>query len=313
MPIFLSKLTSLFVLAGLFLMSCGSPEQNETAQEGTALGVIDALGREVTLQMPAQRIVTIAPGATEIVVAAGGLDQIVGVSNVDTYPEQVLSLPSLSVLPLDFEALVNLRPDLVFASSQVNDPQHVKVFDSLGIPVFYLDGSSWDNVFESLAKAGQLMGTSAYAAQKQASLRERVNRLIDLTKEATLKPQGIFLISDVTSYSFGKGSYVLDVFEWAGVESATAGLSTPAPVLSDEWVLMEKPDIIFGTFSDGFVPSDLLTNHPSWQDLTAIQSGSVYRIPQDIILRPGPRNVDAAYMIAQIAHPELFQSDEDQN
>jgi iron complex transport system substrate-binding protein len=298
------------LIAVLFLLaSCHPAEKESLERSGESVGIEDALGRNIALQNHPIRVVTIAPGASEIVVAAGGLSKLVGVSNVDSDPSETSQLPRFSVLPMDFEAIVALSPDLVFASSQVNDPQHVKVFEALNINVFFLDGSNWDAVFKSIAVAGSLLGSEEEAAQAQAKLEEAKELLVSKTSGLQYKPKSIFLISDATSYSFGPRSYVQELFDWAGARSATSTLSTPAPVLSDEWVLIEDPEIIFGTFGDGFEISDLLKHHPTWNNLTAIKSGKVFSIPQDLILRPGPRNVEAAYLMARKAHPELFIDD----
>ena len=84
-------------------------------------------------------------------------------------------------------------------------------------------------------------------------------------------------------------------------------MGTPSPKLSDEWMLVEDPAYIFGTFGEDFDPSLLVKHHPTWKNLKAIQSGNVFSIPHDLILRPGPGNVNASYIMAQKAHPELFQ------
>lgn len=298
---------ALFILPiALFAISC-SPAENPPLQTSAVPGGwVDATGRQFPSGIPIRRVVTIAPGATEIVAAAGGLNLLVGVSNVDAYPEAVTQLPQFSVLPMDFEAIVTLAPDIVFASSQVNDPQHVTVFEALGIKVFFLNGSSWDAVYNSIGIAGAILRTDSVAAKAQASLQTSINNLVGLTEKIKRKPKAVFLISEVTSYSFGKGSYVQDLFEWAGIESLTADMDIAAP-LSDEWVLTQDPDLIFGTFGDDFDPLELVKHHPTWNDLKAIKSGAIYSVPQDFILRPGPRNVDAAVMMAKNAHPERFR------
>lgn len=297
---------ALFILPiALFAISCSPAENPSPLTSTSAGGMVDALGREFPSDIPSRRVVTIAPGATEIVAAAGGLHLLVGVSNVDTYPEAVTQLPQFSVLPMDFEAIVALNPDIVFASSQVNDPQHVTVFESLGIEVFFFDGSSWDAVHNSIGVAGAILRTDSVATEAQESLQTSVNNLVGLTKKVVKRPKAIFLISEVTSYSFGKGSYVQDLLKWAGIESLTADMDIAAP-LSDEWVLTQDPDLIFGTFGEDFDPLELVKHHPTWSDLNAIKSGAVFSVPQNFILRPGPRNVEAALIMAKKAHPELF-------
>ncbi len=283
-----------------------SSSESDGAESSAGVEVEDALGRKFVFDLPPVRVVTIAPGATEVVAAAGGVGLLVGISNVDTYPPEVLSLPTFSVLPLDVETITSLDPDLVFASNQINDPEDIDVFSALEIPVFYLDASSWDAVHTSILTAGVILDTDSTATARHDSLTTRIEHLIGLTEQLETLPEGIFLISDVTSWSFGPGSYVQDIFRWAGISSLTDSFDTPAPKLSDEFVLLSDPDIILGTFGDDFTPDDILEHHPTWKTLSAYRNGRIYSVEADPILRPGPRNVLAAYQIAEIAHPQLF-------
>jgi len=300
-PAFIVVLISLLLLG-----ACSSEVPNSSSD---SLGEIDALGSQIALQEPAQTVVTIAPGATEIVYAAGGLDRLIGVSNVDSYPEEVLSLPLFSVLPLDIEAIAAMDPDLIIASDQVNDPKDADIFEMLGIPIFYLKTASWKDVKESIGITGRLLGSSEIAAASMDSLEVRVQLLRQATANISDKPTAIMLVSAVTSYSFGPGSYVLDIMEWAGVTSLTQDAETAAPNLSDEFVLASDPDMIFGTFGTDFELESILEHHPSWRTLSAYKNGHIYSIEGDLILRPGPRNVDAAYQMALMAHPNLDFSD----
>lgn len=283
-----------------------SSSESESLANRVGVEVEDALGRKFVFELPPVRVVTIAPGATEVVAAAGGAALLVGISNVDSYPPEVLSLPTFSVLPLDIESITSLDPDLVFASNQINDPEDIDLFSALEIPVFYLDASSWDAVHASILKVGVILRTESAATARHDSLSLRIENLIGLTEQLETLPGGIFLISDVTSWSFGPGSYVQDIFRWAGISSLTDSFDTAAPILSDEFVLVADPDIIFGTFGADFTPDDILVHHPTWITLSAYRNGRIYSVEADPILRPGPRNVQAAYQIAEIAHPDLF-------
>lgn len=270
----------------------------------------DGIGRNFSFTSAASRVVTIAPGATEIVFAAGGFDRLIGVSNVDSYPEEIHDLHRFSVLPIDIEAIVALKPDLVLASSQVNDPKNAISFAAVGIPIFYLDESSWEAVHASIYTAGILLGTERSAEASQTRLSLQIDSLKKKTATIEERPTVVFLISDVTSYSFGAGSYVLDLLEWAGLRPLTSELTTPAPVLSDEFVLISDPDVIIGSFRSGFQARDLLKHHPTWSVLSAVRNSRVFSVDGDTILRPGPRNVDAAYAMARAVHPHLFAIDD---
>jgi iron complex transport system substrate-binding protein len=283
-----------------------SSSESDSLTHRVGVDVEDALGRKFVFDQPPVRVVTIAPGATEVVAAAGGARSLVGISNVDSYPPEVLSLPTFSVLPLDIETITSLDPDLVFASNQINDPEDIDVFSALNIPVFYLDASSWDAVHNSILTVGVILDTGSTATARHDSLTTRIEHLKGLTEQLETLPEGIFLISDVTSWSFGPGSYVQDIFKWAGIATLTDSYDTPAPILSDEFVLLSDPDIILGTFGDDFTPDDILKHHPTWKTLSAYKNGRIYSVEADLILRPGPRNVLAAYQLAEFAHPQLF-------
>jgi len=298
-----------FLLAFLlFLCACGTGQGESTKGEfpENEAAITDALGRSVSTMATALEVVTIAPGATEIVAAAGGLSRIMAVSNVDSYPPEVLHLPRFSVLPLDIETITAMDPDLIFASNQVNDPRDAATFDRLGIPIFYLETATWTQVSRSIGYAGSLLGIENHARRSMDSLNARIDSLRMLTDSIIERPTAVFLVSDVTSYSFGPGSYVMDIMDWAGVESVTADFDSAAPQLSDEFILTQDPDIIFGSFGPDFNQSTLLEHHPTWRTLSAFKTNQIYSIEADLILRPGPRNVEAAFQIARLAHPGIM-------
>src|SRR6185503_16872757 len=81
-----------------------------------AVAAVDSDGRRVTLERPAQRIVSLAPHATEQLFAAGAGAKLVAVSEYSDYPEEAKRLPRVaSSGAVDLERLLALKPDLVVA------------------------------------------------------------------------------------------------------------------------------------------------------------------------------------------------------
>jgi len=267
----------------------------------------DGLERTVNLQNPPQRVVSIAPGATHIMRAAGGLSSLVAITSADYREQDLAGLPRISALPLDLEAIVALDPDLVLASDQVNDPSHADLFDALDIPIVYLGSASWEAVLASIRMTGDMMGTSEQATSMVDSLAKKRDELMAKTAAPGVRPTAVFLISPIQSYSFGAGSYVLDLMRWAGLDPITSSFDTPAPVLDDEWVLMHNPDVIIGSFGEDDAKDALLNHHPTWQSLDAIRNDRIFSIPAADILTPGPRNLQAASQMARSVHPHLFE------
>jgi ABC-type Fe3+-hydroxamate transport system substrate-binding protein len=283
--------------------ACTSPDTDETAPR-----VTDALGRTVPLSRPVERVVSLAPNLTEIVYAAGAGSTLVGVTTAANYPPSVDTLPAISALPVDFEAVAAQNPDLVLATDQINAPRDAETFDALDVPIYFFSFATLADVLDAIRTTGDLLGTSAAAADSAAALQREIDALQRRTASVQDPPRVLVLIGDDTLYAFGQGSYIHELVALAGGQSITDTLATQAPTLSDEYVLTAKPDVIVGAWGEDYDPSRLLVLHPTWDVVPAVQNGRVYSLPQDLLLRPGPRLVDGARRMARALHPSLFES-----
>ncbi len=282
----------------------GEEEAPDAPQTAT-----DGLGRRVTFPHPPERVVTLAPNLTEIVFAAGAGEKLVGVTTADDYPPAVDTLARIAMLPTNFEAIAALRPDLVLATDQVNTPRDAETLAALDLPVYFFSFSTLDGVIEGIRTTGRLLGTAPAAEAAADSLRRAARRLRTRTASVENRPRVLFLIGDETLYAFGKDSYVHTLIELAGGQSLTAGLDATAPVLSEEFVIEEKPEVIIGAFGAEYDAAALLEKHPAWRGVVpAIEDGRVYSLEEGLVLRPGPRLVEGAWQMARMLHPALFDS-----
>src|SRR5262245_179397 len=76
--------------------------------------VVDDAGRTVVLAGTPQRIVSIAPGATEMLFAAGAGDRVIATVEYSDEPEAAKAVPRVGDnSAIDMERVVALRPDVV--------------------------------------------------------------------------------------------------------------------------------------------------------------------------------------------------------
>ncbi|GIV62191.1 ABC transporter substrate-binding protein [Rhodocaloribacter litoris] len=291
----------LFLLAA-WSAGCG----DHTAPPAGTLRFTDDLGRTVALERPVRRVVTVAPSLTEIVFAAGAGDRLVGVTTADDHPPAVDTLPRFSALPVNFEAVAALQPDVVLATSQINNPRDAETFAALGIPMVFFSFRTLDDVTRVLRSVGMLLDTGPAAEAAADSLERRIAALRARTDTLSSRPRVLFLIGDETLFAFGAGSYIHTLIALAGGASVTADLTTEAPILSDEFVLTARPDVIAGAFGEDYDPARLLERHPTWHVVPAVQAGRIYGLPPALFLRPGPRLVEGAYRLAARLHPGLL-------
>ena len=308
-----------------FLPACGPPSAESEEAVGDARSaaqppsavtdtvvtdtvVTDALGRSVRFQHPVSRLVSLAPNLTEIAFAAGGGRRLVAGTRSDDFPPPVDTLPKISALPVDFEAIAAQRPGLVVATDQVNAPRAADTFDALDLPVYFFSFEQVGDVFDGIRQMGRLLGTASAAADSAAALEASFDALQARTDDLGDgdRPRVLVLIGDETLYAFGGSSYVHTLVEAAGGRSITADLEASAPTLSEEYVLEQRPDVIVGAWGGDYDPGRLERLHPTWDVVPAVASGRVYSLDPDFLLRPGPRLVDGAWAIARHLHPSRF-------
>lgn len=293
-------------LLPLALVTGCSDASRDRAPASDSLRFVDDLDREVELGAPAERIVALAPNLTEIAFAAGAGAQVVGAGVPDDYPAAVDTLPRFSILPLDFEALAALEPQLALATDQVNNPRDAAILETLGIHTAFFTFDQVGDIFRAIEEVGRLAATSPSADRAADSLREAFADVRRRTAGLTSRPRVLFLIGDETLYAFGRHSYVQDLVEAAGGESLTADLDRRAPVLTEEFVVEQRPDVIVGAWGRGYDVARLGQLHPAWHDVPAIRDGRVFTVDADLFLRPGPRVVSGTRHLAALLHPSTF-------
>ncbi len=287
------------LLAAAFMASCGPAATEEPT-------VTDDLERQVSFSPPATRIFPLAPNVTEQIVAAGGADQLVAVSTADTYPPWVDELPRIGTLPLDFEALVAEEPDLVVANAEINPERDAETLDALGIPTLFLTYTTVADVPRTIRLLGTWLGTEAEADATADTLTAQFDAFRAAADTVKHRPRVLFLIGDETLYAYGAGSYVHELIAMAGGESITATLPAAAPVLSEEFVLTQRPDVIVGSFGEGYTTADLLAKHPTWDIVPAVRDGRVYSIDGALISRPGPRLLRGVQALRAAIHGDTL-------
>ena len=278
----------------------------------TPIEIMDGLNRIVTLDLPAQRIVSMAPSNTEILFAIGAGDQVVGRDEFSDFPAETSSIPSVGGGFGDYnnEAIINLQPDLVIAA-EINTAEQVKVLDDLGITVFYLSNSnSIDEMYANLLTIARLTGHAAETSSLIESLKARVSAIEEKLGEVPDRPK-VFYELDATDpnapYTAGAGTFIDTLITKAGGENIASDLGSEYPSISAEELLLRNPEIILlGDAAYGITP-DLVSARPGWEAIDAVMKQRIYAFDDNLVSRPGPRLVDGLEALAILLHPELFQ------
>ncbi len=132
----------------------------------TDIALTDDAGRTVTLQLPAKRIISLAPNLTEFLFEIGAGSTVVAVSNADDYPPDVDALPRYSSFPMDYEALVSFNPDVLLATDVINNPKDADQFTSLGLPILFYSFKTWEDIPRIMREISKITGNTIYANER---------------------------------------------------------------------------------------------------------------------------------------------------
>jgi iron complex transport system substrate-binding protein len=284
---------TIFAVLLLFASACGGQKQDAAGN----IEIIDDLDRIVSLERSPERLVTLAPNLTEIVFASGHAEHLVAVTTADDFPPAVNELPSFSALPLDLEALSVLQPDLVLATDHVNDVRAAGRLDALGIPSLYFHFDAVSDVFRVMRVVCDMFASRCPAADSLQALWSSIPERDDPGQP---RPSVLLLAGDDVLYSFGAQSYTEEMIEAAGGLSVTRDRRGQASVLSEEFVLATRPEVIVLTMGTDYDTSMLLQRHPAWDVVPAIAQSHVYSVDADYFVRPGPRLVEGTVRLKQI-------------
>lgn len=260
--------------------------------------VQDDKGNTVTLPRPAQRIVTLAPHVTEMVFAAGAGERIVGTVNFSDYPAAAKAIPRIGDnRQVDIERLVALKPDLIVVWRHNAADRQLDMLQKLGIPLFYSEPHEIDDIPKTLLRLGVLFGTEQHASQQAAKLRRQADVLAGQYRDRA-RVRVFYQVWDAPLYTLSGRHIVSAAIRLCGGENIFNGLSTTAPVVTVEAVLLEQPDAIVSG-DQRTQSSSGLEHWKQYPGLNAVKRGNLFSIDGDLLNRPGPRLLDGATALCE--------------
>jgi iron complex transport system substrate-binding protein len=267
----------------------------------------DALGREISLERPPERIIPLAPNLTEILYALGLGDRVVGVTNHCNYPPEASLKPKVgSYINLNVEEIISLSPDLVIGTVDGNERIILDLLQQAGLRVFFVNPRTVRQVIGTILALGSLCGAIENARTLSRDLTKRVNHVIQKTG-STRRPLVFLQIQIQPIMSVNKHTVHDDLIRLAGGRNMTAEEPVTYPRISMEEVIQRRPEVILiSSMERGGRFEKARQEWLKWTSIPAVQNKRVYLIDSDLIDRPSPRLIDGLEIMARCIHPEAF-------
>ena len=246
-----------------------------------------------------QRIVSLSPTATEMLFAIGAGDQVVAVDEMSNYPDEALAkATALSGYTPNVEAIAAYEPDLVVHDGSTDLGAQL---DSLGI-VNWVGAAAmtFDDIYVQIEQLGAATGHVDEAAALVANMRAAIEAAVASAPKLA-KPPRYYHELDPTYFSVTSNTFIGQVYGLFGLRNIadTTEGTTDYPQLSEEFIISQSPDLIFLADSKCCGESrDSVAQRPGWAATSAVSTGSVFIIDDDIASRWGPRVVDYVQLVA---------------
>lgn len=287
------------------------------------------------------RIVSLLPSATEIAVALGFGEQLVGRSHECDWPPAVGSLPpitksklakglksaeielrvqeivgsGLSVYEVDGETLRALRPDVILTQTQcavcavtpADLEDAIAQWTGREPALVSLAPDDMADVWGDFLRVGAALCAEDRARVVVAELQAR---MASISAAVAGKPKPRVAAIEWLDPLMVAGNWVPELIEAAGGTSVLATPGQHSPWIEWEQLAAADPDVLV-LMPCGFRIAQALDEYPAlaadprWKALRAVQAGQVFATDgQYFFNRPGPRLVESAEILAEICHPD---------
>jgi iron complex transport system substrate-binding protein len=284
--------------------ACSRASAPDAARTGTASTSASTDG---ATRAEVHRVVSISPATTEALFAVGAGERVVGRSRYCDWPPEVAKLPVVGgIVDADFEAIVQLSPDLVIggpgpASSALSDK-----LAPFGVPTWFPSIDSLADIDAMILGVGERTGHASDAHEVvdgPGGIRARIAAVEDAVA-AERAPRVLFVVDVGPVVATGPKDFIDEMIRGAGGVNALA-VGASWQTLGFERVVDLDPDVVVDASSanGGAIATRIRPDAPGWSQVRAVREGHVVALGDPRVLRPGPRVAEGLAVLARALHP----------
>ena len=316
----LHLILGLMLVLSLALTACNGSTTNkdtsnskvENNQTTNALPTKDRAGNDITIPEDVKSIVTLAPSTSQVLAEIGVQDKVVGVDTQTAgYISDLSSLPQIDMMNPDCEAIIALKPDVVFVTgmSNVGAENPFKAVKDAGICVIEIPSSnSVDGVMEDIQFIADCLKKSDEGTKLVEDMKNEINKIKEIGDTIKAEDQKTVLFEIAAApdiYSFGSDVYLNELLSMVGAKNVLADQSGWLPV-TEEAAITANPDVILTNVNYIENPVEEILARKGWENVTAVKNKAVYSIDNTASSLPNHNIIQALKEIAKAVYPEQY-------
>jgi ABC-type Fe3+-hydroxamate transport system substrate-binding protein len=179
----------------------------------------DQLHRNIRLDTPPQRIVSLVPSQTEFLYDLGLGDRVAGITKFCVHPAQWFASKTRvgGTKTVKMEIIDRLQPDLIIANKEENVQEQVEEL-ALRYPVWTSDINNIEDAYRMMAGIGELTGHPAEAANIIHTVKSRFLQL----PAPRIRRKAAYLIWQNPWMTVGGDTFINDMLQRCGWDNVFA-------------------------------------------------------------------------------------------
>jgi len=203
----------------------------------------DQLHREIQIEQPPKKIVSLVPSITELLFDLGLEGQISGRTKFCIHPEdKVKHVPTIGgVMGLDYHKLKEIGPDLILASKEENGMNEINEIAN-DFPVWVCNINNLEDALAMIRSIGEMCQVNKNAEKMEQDILQEFKKL-DEIPEGVVK--GAYIVWKNPLYTINQNTFIHDMLRRIGVENVFAGKEESYPKILEEELQKKNTDYIF--------------------------------------------------------------------
>lgn len=294
---------------------------------GRETTIIDGVGRKVTLDIPIKKAVVALRYNNELIRAAGGIEQVVGVDmntaqDREYWPNFSLdSVIGRNQKNLNYEKIISLDPDVLILPSNGTYDEAENKLSPFGIKVVVISGYETDSFHAQLKLIGKIFGTEKRAREVINFYDKSLNYIENSLRG--IEKRSVYWESTKDLYTSFPGSYYYNMITASGGENIFSNMynNTGVVEVDSEGVISRNPQVIIKNITPKTAalgsgistpPSkeqiDLsiasIKNRPAWNEIDAVKNNNVFIMSQ--FGHGGASKMIGAVYMAKWIYPDIL-------
>ena len=312
----ISRIKNYFVIVSIFIILCVSCNRKNVDSNAIEESIKDRAGNNIVVPKKANKIVSLSPAVTDILISILGDTEIDKLISVDTVSKDILDDNNIDIsnmlffdmLNPDAEKIIAIKPDIIFVNtfSVFSAKNSLDSIKSAGLCVAVMPNSdTLLGIEEDILFLGKVLKMEDRTEKIISEMKINIENIKSIGDKIKDKKSVYFEIGAMPNlYTCGTNVYLDDMIDIIGGSNVFSDRNSWITI-SEEKIISSNPDVIFTSVDYINNPVQEILNRKGWQNINAIKNKEVYFTPSSSL--PSHNIIKALLFMAKSLYSEEYK------